>query len=102
MLNKGEEMTTMQAIDITNAVKLLAELFNETPKDFALSFCMFGEQRVELLNEAIRLRKEFDEADITKRAGLLGLEMHRTDGGGYGTEIVLSPENEYVKKGEAK
>ena len=94
MLNKGEEMTTMRAIDITNAVKLLAELFNETPKDFALSFCMFWEHRIESLNEAIRLRIEFDESNKTKRAELLGLETHRTDGGGYGAEIVLSIEGE--------
>ena len=90
----GEEMTIMQAIDITNAVKRLAELFDETPRGFALSICTFWVHRVELLNEAIRLRKEFDEANIIKRSELLGLEMHRTDGGGYGTEIVLSTEGE--------
>ena len=68
-------MTIMQAIDITNAVKRLAELFDETPRGFALSICTFWVHRVELLNEAIKLRKEFDGSDITKRAGLLGLEM---------------------------
>ncbi|MFH1528946.1 MAG: hypothetical protein ABIG69_20270 [Bacteroidota bacterium] len=86
--------TTSQAIDITNAIKLLAELFNETQQNYELSLCTLWEHRVEPLNEEIRLRKESDESDIIKRAGLLGLETHRTDGGGYRTEIVLSTEGE--------
>ena len=84
-------MTANQAIDIMKATRLLAETFGEEYQEFLSTLCVFWEKRRATLNEAININNKFLAADIVERGDMLGIKIHRSDGGGYETEeIVLS------------
>ena len=85
----GDGMTTDEALKITNAITTLADLFGESPQEFATSLCIFHEHRLEPVNKAIRKNKEFIDSDIVKRGELLGITITKTDQG-YESTIVLS------------
>ena len=90
IVQKGE-MTANQAIDIMNATRLLAETFGEEHQEFLSTLCIFWKERMAILNEAITIKNKFLNADIVERGDMLGIKIHRSDGGGYETEeIVLS------------
>jgi hypothetical protein len=92
MQQKGG-MTANQAIDIMNATRLLAETFGEDHQEFLSTLCIFWKERMAIINEAITIKNKFLNADIVERGDMLGIKIHRSDGGGYETEeIVLSKE----------
>lgn len=86
-------MDVNKAISVVSAVKLLAETFGENPQEFGSTLCVFWEHRLPILNDAIKTNNQFVNSDIIKRGEMLGIKIHRSDGGGYETEeIVLSEE----------
>lgn len=72
-------MNTSEALDIVRAVKTLAYVFGEVPQEFAKSLCLFYDERLPILNEAIRLHDKFIESDIVVRGKLLGLTIEKSE-----------------------
>lgn len=83
-------MDARKAIDIMNAISLLADEFGEDRQDFLGSLCLFWGKRRPILNEAIRINNIFYHSDIVERGKMLGITIHTTENGYKTDAIVLS------------
>ena len=81
-------MDTSKALEITKAMRTLADCFKEDHQEFLNSLILLHKARIEPLTEAINLENEFRDADIIKRGELLGLNVTKTENG-YESIIIL-------------
>ena len=68
-------MTTNKAINVSKAIETLADFFGEDVQNIAISLVILNSKRKPLLNDAIKLTRQFYDSDIVERGKLLGMEI---------------------------
>ena len=68
-------MTTNKAINVSKAIETLADFFGEDVQDIAISLVLLNSKRKTLLNDAIKITRQFYDSDIVERGKLLGMEI---------------------------
>ena len=82
-------MKTQKALDIIQAMQLLADTLDLTFLEVGQRICFMDSAKADVIREAADIHNAFLDASIPERGAMLGIEITECDGG-YTSEIVLS------------